>query len=143
MIWRLFEIDWYFLVTIFMRYIIKLLIIENRTNYLLAKGRLTYCFCHFYVIKLYFFTKIDSYSFCKKLHIFHFFFFFCKKIIRTRCAMIAIIFEDLKLHCKTFNLLIKKSIIQFELYTQKNGKIEYLFYVIFLFFYFILIVIIV
>ena len=64
-------------------------------------------------------------------------------MIRIIYVIIAIALKDLKLPYRNLNLLVEKSAIRFEPYTQKNGKVEYLFYVIFLFFYTTLIMIII
>lgn len=47
-------------------------------------------------------------------------------MIRVIYTILVIAIKDFELRCKKKNLLIGKSVIQFELYTQKNKTVRYL-----------------
>ena len=75
-------------------------------------------------IKSFFFYGVDSYSLRRKLHTSRFFFLFCGEMIRVVCAMLVVAIKDLEVQIGNPNMLLGKSVIWFELLSQKleTGK---------------------
>lgn len=73
-----------------------------------------------FAIKSYFFSRADNYSLRHKPHILYFFYFFCGKIIKIVCAILAIAMKDLKVCLDNLNLLLGKNVIWFDLLAQKR-----------------------
>ncbi len=76
-------------------------------------------------IKTCFFNGVDSYNLGRKPHTSCFFSLFCGEMISVIYAMLAVAIKDLKLCMNNKNLLLEKSAIRFEPYTQKSEKDKY------------------
>ena len=63
------------------------------------------------IIKYFFFSRVDNYNLRQKPHIFYFFLFFCKKIIRVVSILFTIAIEDLEMHLGNLNLPLNKNVI--------------------------------
>ena len=71
-------------------------------------------------IKSCFFFGADSFNFGWKPQTYHFFFLFCREIIRVVGTMLGIAIEDLEVHLSISNLPIEKNVIYFKLLAQKK-----------------------
>lgn len=99
---------------------------KNVANYLPAKsGSITTPVIDL-TIKIWFFTRVYSYSFSQQPYTSYFFSSICRKMIRIIYTMLAVVIKNLKLCYRNKNLSIEKSIIWFEPYTQKCKTSEYL-----------------
>ena len=67
-----------------------------------------------FTIKSFFFSETNSYSLRQKPHIFHFFLFFHRKMIKVVYAMFAIVIEDPEICLDNPNLSLEKTAIWFE-----------------------------
>lgn len=75
-----------------------------------------------FVVKSFFFSGANSYSFRQKSHTFHFFYYFYEEIIRVVCTIFIIAIKFLEMYLGDLNLLLQKSAIWFKLSVQ-NGKL--------------------
>lgn len=73
-----------------------------------------------FIIKSCFFCRANSYSLGQKPYTLHFFLFFYKKILKIAYAIFAVTIENLEMRIGNLNLLLGKSVIQFEFLAQKE-----------------------